>query len=404
MYRKYLLFSAFVFSFLLGHSQESQNDPFSFKWDNGFKLENRSGDFRLKFGGRIMVDHAYFFQNNALNQNHGILISKSGTELRRARLFFSGKIYENTLFKIQVEFSGNKTSLKDVYVGINNIPAIGTLLIGHFKEPIRLATLTSSKFTTFMEPAQNDAFAQSRNNGLLVMNDFLNKRLSAQVGVFRNADNNSNDAFADDGYIVTGRVTGLVLRNETQRQLLHLGAAYSFRKPESKEYQIAATPGAHLSPEYIDTGIIKNIENIGLANFETLFIQGPFAFQVEYLNASVKTQTESLKFSNYYGEISYFLTGESKNYKSSYEGLDRVKPKRNFMGKDNGPGALELAFRFSETDLSYSSVVGGKQSDFALGLNWYLNPATRLMVNYIYASIRNKGDANIIQGRLQIDF
>jgi len=33
-----------------------------------------------------------------------------------------------------------------------------------------------------------------------------------------------------------------------------------------------------------------------------------------------------------------------------------------------------------------------------------LNPATRVMVNYIWADIKDQGNATILQGRFQIDF
>ncbi|MCZ4317881.1 porin [Aequorivita viscosa] len=393
-----LLFSTVVFS------QETQTNPFSFKWDNGFKLTSQDQQFALQFGGRIMVDHAYIFQNNSLTENYGPLVSKSGTEFRRARMFMAGDIYENTHFKFQVDFSGNKTSIKDMFIGFSNLPVVGKVLIGQFKEPFRLSSLNSSKYTTFMEVAQNEAFAQSYNNGIMLLNNFLNNRLSAQLSSFRNANNNSDDAFADDGYIVTGRITGLALKNTEKNHLLHLGVGYSYRKPESKEYQIAAKPSSNLAPKYINTGTLKNVDEIKLINFETAYVYNSFSFQGEFLKATVNTDIDALNFSNYYGEVSYFLTGESKNYKGSYDGFGRVKPNRNFSGKNKGAGAWEIALRYSNTDLTDKTIFGGKQNDIALGLNWYLNPVTRFMINHIWVDIENEGAANILQGRLQVDF
>lgn len=373
-------------------------------WKDGFKLSSEDKEFSLRFGGRIMVDHAYFFQNDALTENFGPLLSKSGTEIRRARLFFDGYVYENTFFKIQADFAGEKVSLKDVYIGLRNLPVIGNVQIGHFKEPFRLSSLNSSKFTTFVENAQNGAFAQGRNNGIIVFNDFLNDRLSAQLSTFRNANNNSDDVFADDGYVITGRVTGLPIKVAAKKHLLHLGVGYSYRKPDSKEYRVSPKPGSNLAPKYIGTGTLKNVEEINLINFETAYINGPFSFQGEYLNANVNTEINTFNFSNYYGEISYFLTGESKNYKGSYSGFGRVRPKNNFSTKNNGAGAWEIALRYSNTDLTDKDILGGNQANIALGLNWYLNPVTRIMINHIWVNIDDVGNANILQGRIQIDF
>lgn len=404
MFRKHLLNSILLFCCSLAFSQEEPKNPFSFKWDNGFKLTSQDNQFALKFGGRIMVDQAYFFQDDALTESFGPLILKNATEIRRARLFFSGDIYENTHFKIQVDFAQNSVDLKDVYIGISNLPVIGNLRIGNQKEPFRLSTITSSKFTTFMEIGQNGAFLETRNTGILLFNDFIDDRLSAQIGAFRNTHYASDNIFTEDGYAVTGRVTGLALKNEEKKHLLHLGLAYSYRTPSSREYRISTKPSSNLAPKYISKAILKDVNNINLINFETAYTYGSFAFQGEYLNAKVNTAINSLNFSNYYGEVSYFITGEHKNYKGSYEGFGRVTPRKNFNLKDKGAGAWEIAFRYSNTDLTDIHNVGGKLHDMALGLNWYLNPVTRLMINHVWVNIEDQGNANILQGRLQIDF
>lgn len=400
---KLLLSITIIFSTSV-YSQEDAANPFSFKWDNGFKVESRDSIFSLKFGGSLIIDHGYFHQDAELTENYGPLENKSGTEIRRARLFFSGDIYQNTYFKFQVDFAGDEVTLKDAFIGISDIPVIGNFQVGHFKEPFRLSVLTSGKYVTFMERGPNSYFVQSRNNGAMVLNDFLDNQLSFQMGAFRNANNNSNDALANDGYTLTGRVTGIPVRNKAKKQLLHVGAAYSFRKPDSKEYKISIAPNSKLAEKYLTTGTIELVNDISLANFETAYIHGPFSIQAEYLTASVNAVDYQYNFSSYYGELSYFITGESRNYRGSYDGFGRIKPKKNFGGAQKGAGALELALRYSKTDLTDEIIVAEVQSEFALGINWYLNPVTRLMVNYARTNIENKGSLDVIQARFQIDF
>ncbi len=408
MRSNFLIFCVLLFSFGALFSQEVKETPFLFKWDNGFKLESQDKQLALKFGGRLMLDHAYFFQNDKLDTNFGVLVSKNGTEFRRARLFFSGTVYSNVEFKFQLDFASGDVAFKDVYIGLTDIPAVGNIRIGHVKEPFRFDALTSSKFITFMERALPIDFSQERNNGILVFNDFFENRFSAQAGAFRMANSSGNDILADDGYVLTGRITGLALKNAVKRQLLHLGLGYSFRKPEIKIYSIASQPEAHLAPKYINTGKIENVDNINLANFEAVFVSGPFSFQGEYLAATINNTDDATfkkyNFESYYGQLSYYITGESKNYKGSYEGFDRVKPKKDFGGKDKGAGAWEVALRYSNSDLNNNDVLGGSQSDITLGLNWCLNPVTKLKINHVWANIEDKGKASILQARLQIDF
>ena len=98
------------------------------------------------------------------------------------------------------------------------------------------------------------------------------------------------------------------------------------------------------------------------------------------------------------------MTGESKNYKNSYAGFDRVKPTNNFGGDNNGAGAWEIALRYSTSDLNNEDIFGGEQSDITLGVNWHLNPSTRIMLNNVWADIKDAGKMNVFQVRFQIDF
>jgi len=392
----FLMVSTFTFA--------QQENPFTINWHNGFKLESADKQFNLKFGGRIMFDQAFFSQNNALDNSFGNLSTKNGFEFRRARLFTSGTIYGNIDYKLQFDFAGGNAVLKDAYITIKKIPTMGHIRIGHFKEPFRFESLTSSKYMTFMERNFGSEFSADRNSGIMIFNDFLNHRISYQTGLFRNADSFGNDKKANNGYAITSRLAVAIIKNKEKKQLLHLGVSYSYRKPENNTYHIASRPEAHLSGiKYIDTNTITDVNNVSLVNVESAFVSGPIAIQAEYLNSSVKSLT-TYNFSSYYAQASYFLTGESKSYKSPLGGFGRVHPKENFGGKNKGIGAWEIALRYSKADLNSKSIFGGEESNITLGLNWYLNPATRIMLNHVWANIKNAGNANVFEMRFQIDF
>lgn len=400
----FLLFSQNVLT------QEKKSNPFTTKWDNGFKVESEDKNFKLKFGGRIHLDHAYFSQDDDLDAAFGELESQDGTEFRRARLFMSGVLYKNVEFKLQMDFAGGLARMKDAYIGVKNIPVIGRIRVGHMKEPLRYDALTSSKYITFMERAIPADLANERNNGILLMNDFFDNRLSIQTGIFRNADGFGNDKEAAKDVAWTSRITTLAINDIEKERLLHFGFSYSYRKPDRKEYKISVRPKSHLANKYISTGYIEGVETVNIINFEAAFTSGPFTFQGEYLGSSVKQDlpdfSETYKFNNYYGQISYFLTGEHRPYKNSYATFGRLKPKKIFM--NGGIGAWEMALRYTHTDLNSGSINGGEQGDITFGTNWYLNSATRIMFNYVWTDINKKdvgsGNLNILELRFQIDF
>ena len=81
----------------------------------------------------------------------------------------------------------------------------------------------------------------------------------------------------------------------------------------------------------------------------------------------------------------------------------RQKP-TNRLGSGEGSGAWELAVRYSETDLTDGPIVGGELRGLTLGINWYPNPATRMMFNYIRSTVQDVGDVDAAIFRAQIDF
>ena len=95
---------------------------------------------------------------------------------------------------------------------------------------------------------------------------------------------------------------------------------------------------------------------------------------------------------------SWVLTGESRPYAGGNAG--NVKPKDAW-------GAWELLLRYSELDLEDGLVQGGKEHDWTLGANWYLNDHFKFQANLIRAW-SDKGnlalDPKIFEVRAQIHF
>ena len=382
--KKILLFTFSLLMLSIGNSQD-----FTTKWGNGYKLSSSDGMHSLKFGGRIMSDYAIW--NNGDD-------TFSGTEFRRVRFFNSGKVYGNVKYKLQLDFAGGGVSFKDVYMEVA-MPYAGNVKVGHFKEPFRLEALTSSKYITFMERALPIAFSPERNVGVMLHDSFLDDKLSIQAGLFREASS-GNDKMIDDVRNITTRITFLPINNDNN--LLHLGAAFSSRSSSDDTYSVSSRAENHLGTKLLDMDL-EDVSGMNLMGAEMAFVMGSFSVQGEYVMNSVEAM-EDYSFSGYYGQVSYFLTGEKRKYKNSLAGFDRVKPNKN-MKEGEGLGAFEVAARYSSMDLSEAHA--GTLNDITVGLNWYLNPCTRLMFNYVMGTLDNHGvetTENTFQCRMQIDF
>lgn len=384
-------------------AEEAKDDGWSTSWKNGLRVERNDGLHKVKLGGRIMVDFASISGDDNVLGGNG-----TGVEVRRARIFTSGKLYDGRIFfKGQFDFA-NGVKLKDAYLGIGKIPAVGAIKVGHFKEPFSLEQLGSSKYITFLERSTaDDAFTPGRNMGIQLNNQHLAKRLTWAVGGFRET-NDSGMGFSDSAdYNLTGRVTGLPVYTEDGRFLLHLGTSYShlFRRGNGP-VDFDARPETHLAKKFIDTGAISS-DGVDKANFEVASVLGPFHVMSEYIVSSVSRQNQRANLHGVYAEFGWFITGENRVYDMKSGAFGRVKPKRSFL-QDGGCGAWQLAFRYSYLDANDQFVTGGQLQDFTVGLNWHLFSNTRVMTNYVRASTENNpndnGSANIFQMRFQIDY
>ncbi len=391
-----------------GFTQEKVAEPVTWNanWSNGYKLNSSDGNFKLKFGGRIMLD---FLSISPDSYYDSIITFNKGVEFRRLRFYNSGTIYNNVSYKLQLDFAIGFAILKDAYINLLKMPVVGNIRIGHFKEPIGLELITSSNYITFMERALTNPLTPERNTGIMLFDDTKNSRMTWALGYFLPSNSSGFGLYSGNKYNISGRITGVpYLETEGRYKLVHLGLSLTHQDQDNSKYKLSSRPETHLSPKLIlaEIDVAKAVNQYGL---EAAYINGPFSVQGEFLSATALTaaestlQNDSYNFNAYYGYISWFITGEHRNYKLSSGAFDRVKPKNNF-GSEGGSGAFEVGVRYSLIDLEDTDIAGGTMSDITLGLNWYLNPATRFMFNYLLADIRDKGKINGYEFRFQVNF
>jgi len=394
----------FIILLFIVFGTNAQDNDFKAYWKNGLRVESNDGDFKFKFGGRIHLDGMTVFPDAVIDT---MIENRSGVEFRRLRLYSSGLVFGNVKYKLQLDFAGGDVLLKDVYITITKIPFVGNIQIGQFKEPLGLELLTSSNYITMIERSLSNPLFPDRKTGIMLFNHVLDQRMTWAAGYFNPSDDFGK--YVGSKYHLTGRLTGLpIYRNDEKYRVLHLGAGYSFQYEDNEEYVLKSRPESHLLPT-IALAVIDHAKNVNVATGELALVLGPFHLQTEYAMTIAQTsensqlQNDYYYFHAYHGIMSWFITGEHKNYDTKSAAFRRVSPKKNF-GKEGGAGAFELAARYSNIDLDDTDIRGGYVSNISLGLNWYLNPVTRFMINYVFANIKDTGNADILMVRFQIDF
>jgi phosphate-selective porin OprO/OprP len=272
-------------------------------------------------------------------------------------------------------------------------------------EPFSLERQNSSHFGGFLErslPVQT--FAPGHNLGAMVHEAGEKGRITWAVGLFSWGKKDESNA-SSSLLSITGRFTGLPVYRDDGRQLLHLGVSFSSRNPVSDDTRYRSRPEARFVDFLTDTGNMA-VSNLWLYGVELAAVQGPVWAQAEYIRSDVDAQLlGNPSFDGFYAQVGWFLTGNTKPYRRNSGVFDRLRPENNFRkGNPFSPksgGAWELAARISAVDLNDGEIEGGKLTDYSAALNWYLNSAMRVQLNFVHAVTRDRGKTNIFLLRLQ---
>jgi len=396
---------------LLGHpvavgaAAPSEGDPsdWSLHWDYGLRIERDDEDPWLSLGGRLLLDGAI------IHADAGIVHAKEPGEtnvvgqVRQVRLRAQGG-YQRAFFKFEYDFAPKSATFTDVFIGANGLGPVGTLKLGHMKEPFSLEQQTSRLHMTFMERSLANALAHRRNTGGGVRNTALDDRIRWRIGAF--CDTQEFEAGCEEDWNLTFRVTGLPVYADEGAKLLEVGASYSHQFRNSRSASISQRPESNLANRYLQTGTIDGVRSADRIGAEVAWVRGPLSAQAELLYAFLDRDTGGgdLDFWGAYAQASWFLTGEFRPYSRASGAFGRIVPRHRFDPAAGHWGAVQVAARVSHVDLDDADVRGGRETDLTLGLNWYLFSILRLAVNYVYGHVHDQGDAHIAQARLQIDF
>ena len=353
------------------------------------------------YNGFVEIDGASYSKDASGEFEDGFIV-------RRARLTFARKSRQKWSIKGSAEINQNDVEIKDLY-GLYKGFSFASIRIGSQKEPFSLQEMTSSRFTTLMERGLIvDALSPGRNIGVTLYSK--RDKLTGAIGVFTGGF--EQDAIQTTGTALTGRLTRHFIN--TDQHILHAGFSASYRKLGTTLPQFRSRPESGVTNNYmIDTGDIEQAEDVSRLGLEVAYVNGPLSLQGEYIISRVDRESglSSLTFDGWYVHGSWILTGESRTYLVDTGTFGRIFPNSPFTFTHGGRGAWELAARLSRADLTDRDVIGGKETNISLGLNWHLREYVVVMANYIKVidvdrpgSVFDTNDINIFQIRLQLEF
>jgi phosphate-selective porin len=289
--------------------------------------------------------------------------------LRRARINATGRLLEEFDFRLEGDFAGTlantsalRAQLTDGFINWNRYPE-ANIRMGQFKTPFGFEQLFSDpRLITIERSLVNDRLTLSRQLGVQVGGDLLEKRLSYAAGVFNGngANNNFND---DDSFLSTARLSGVLSQGKALTWSLG-GNVFS-----SEDTSVAAA----------DFGFDNNVfagERVG-TGFDTQLLAGRFELWAEHLSVDWEPSSGGkIGSEGWYVQGSYFFIPNRLQAVLKAESFDPVVEDRT--------EATEIG---------------------TAGLSWYLKgPDLKLLLNYLHFRQDGQDDQDKILTRIQVIF
>ena len=410
-------------------SGEKKTSPLEAVFDNGFYLRTREKDlFELRIGGLLRVDYRYFNYEGDADPD------KDRFDIRNARMLLAGHLYRRFSYKFLYEFQGaGGRRLLDAYVDARFAPFI-SFRVGQFKTPFSLEQYTSIKNIIFAERSMGFLLTPLRDVGLMAHASFWKDRIYYGVGLF-NGDGLDDAVGGDsDSPEFTGRIVYAPFRNMNIPLLnwFQMGGSYSYAKADRNNVKVIVVTSGLTEFFEINSSakfnIIRDVDARTRYGAELAWAHGPVLLWGEYINlqfSDVKTSDAEfdINLKDYYGAIMWMITGEKPMLKNGV--IQGIRPYRNLW--QGGWGALGLAFRydhFDGGDNAYEYLIEPGTSvreatAYTVGLNWYLNPYIRVLLNATRTNFDRPlliekdsltGEAiysdmeDVITGRIQLQF
>lgn len=381
-----------VAALVIGSTAAAQDASPPLSWTFGDGLRLGVGDLEARVRTRIhmdLVESRLDDVGRALGEDFA-----DGLRLRRARwlgdfAFREGSVLAGWRARAQVDFAGSEIDWKDLFVRYDGLPRPGALdamdlRAGHFREPLGIEAMSSVSHIAFIERSTaSDAFTPGRSRG--VQWSGRGSAWLVQAGAFRAAE---GLPFPDD--LGTGRsLTLRAVHQGAERGLVQWGGGVTVRDPGEDGIRFGARPGTRLLPRVADTGTL-DAERFTVGALEALWLGEGWAAVAEWFQAvgsGVAGADGAPILMGGHLSVQTFLDQGQPTWNRARGGLRAAKVPDAWSTREHGPGAVELAARLAWVDLDDGVVRGGRALDLELGVNWYLQPATRFMLHWVGARV-----------------
>ena len=414
-------------------------------------LATADSRFTANIRAIVMFDAAKYFQKGSLPAQVTNRDLNDGANFRRARFGIDGKLFKDFDYALIYEFGGSGAEdaghIQEAWVQYTGWKP-WRLKVGAFEPNIGLqAAVSTSQMILLERPApaevaRNVAAGDSRSaiqltgNGVWGEGDSgIATRWFASGALTGNTVStvNSTGGFAtqslDEQTGIIGRFALAPFDSTNWQAHFAVNAQYV---SQPNDAGVAVTPRYPIQlrdrPELrvdgtrlVDTGGI-DARHASVLGGEFGVSAHQFMLESEYFEYRIDRRLTTAatpagpRFHGWYVQGAWVLTGENRPYNPAEARFDAPKITYNFNPAAGTWGAFELAARYDDLDLNFhdcgaghavpafpaacfDAVRGGEQKISTLGLNWYLNPDIRIMVDYLHVDVSRFNAAGLQVGQ-----
>jgi len=338
-------------------------------------------------------------QDDASEQQVGDLKSYNGGEIRAFRLGIAGTFnfarpwFYQFIIATKAFDKGFDSTEDDDFLWLDyrvDIPVSKklSLSVGKQKEPISMERLLLGTQMPMTErPAVLDSLFRFRNVGVRLNGGAFERRVSWAVGVFNDWFDESQ-SLSDSSTQIIGRAAGLAWVNSDESHLLHLGLGVRYDDAR-EDLRYGSTPEFNLAPLFVDTGVFDANRTL-TTDLEVSWRRGPIWISGEFIRTEVDApHLGDPVFGGFHVSATWLLTGEMRPYNRRNGTIGPAPVSRTVY--QGGPGAWEIAARYSSVDLTDGSIAGGEMDVYSLGLNWSLTSTFIINLNYRHVVLNRFG-------------
>ncbi|MBR6436276.1 MAG: hypothetical protein IKS45_07200, partial [Thermoguttaceae bacterium] len=283
------------------------------------KKEDDAKKPSVKVSGRLQYEADFFDQNDASKARVGNM--RNGTDLRRAWIGVAGS-YKQFNYKCNFDLAPSALAFKDVYLGIKELPWLGDMRIGYFKEPSSVEQLTGVHQMWFNDRPLSmsgiSSYMQNRALGIEFSNGSRVQDFLWAVGFFQNCSDSIHRHYDDwystsdtrSGEGVTARFVKILQNCPEIGRVFHIGASFTYKSWNPEEKMNWGTREENdLGLKSIETGNFYGTTDTYMVSPELVFTNNSFAVIAEYNYIRLKNRDmDDMNIHGGHVSVSYLLT------------------------------------------------------------------------------------------------